>query len=1331
MNIQEHQELNSDRVSTDLDDIRANGAIVFVDTSVDDYSSLMAGVVSGVEVVLLDSMRDGVTQITERLRSYPDFASIHIVSHGSPGCLYLGNSQLSLNTLDGYASDLQTWLSPSLLLYGCNVAAGDAGAELIEKLHRLTGAEIAASANRTGSAALGGDWTLEMMTRHIEVPLVFQAEVRAAYGSVFATPKGQWIAQGPSPAQNGQVENVQPNDEVIGAIHTVLAHPDNADILYAGAVNGGIWKTTNATNSTPNWTPLTDDLPGNSIGAMEFDPTDPTHQTIVAGIGHFSSFGRRGGPLTGLLKTTDGGQTWTQIGTADNADNDSDGFVDEADETLLSGRNISGVASRGNTILVSANNFGGGIGSGVYRSTDSGATWNFISGINGLDSGAAFDLVSDPTDNQRFYVSVQGDGIFRSDDGGVSWSNLSDNDTSLNDSITRFGNNNAEMAVASNGRLYAAILTNGQPSYIGFTDNPTVANPTWTEMDLPVTQESDGGFEGLNPREKPGGQGGIHFSIIADPNNPNTVYVGGDRQDFPFPNAIGANDFSGRLFRGDTTQTATNPGSTTNINSPQWQPLTHSQGGFNGGGTISNSAPHADSREMTFDANGDIIEVDDGGIYRRTNPQNANGDWFSIIGNLQVTEQHDIAYDTISNIIISGNQDTGTTQQTSEGSTTWNSVSTADGGDVAVSVDPNNSSQSVRYSSFQNLGSFTRRVYDASNNLVSSTIVGLNGFMDDVQFVTPVVVNEVDPNRIAIGGASNVYESFDQGDNVTVINTGTGFSVGVNSSDGDPIVYGGRRNGEDNPDVLYVGSGYDIFARTTSDGALENTNYSGGFVRDLALDRDDWMSAFAIDDDQIFRTIDVSNDNADNDGDGEIDEANEIDWREITGNLVADFRDGFDLDFRSLEFIDLPSFDDAIAVGTNRGIFASLGSTDFTDWFQVGTDLPNVPVWDLDYDITDNVLVAGTLGRGAWLLENANEVLIPNDMVDSPTSGDDNLTGTSGNDSIDALAGNDTVDGGFGEDTLNGQFGEDRLLGGADNDTLNGGFGEDTLEGGDGNDLLKGNRDNDLLNGNAGDDFLRGNADNDELIGSSGSDTLYGNSGEDILNGGDDDDFLYGNANNELGFFNSSDSNDVLNGNAGNDFIRGNAGNDELIGETGRDTLNGNFGDDTLNGGDDDDFLRGGRDNDMLLGETGRDTLEGGFGEDTLEGGDDDDFLRGGRQNDLLIGDAGDDRLAGQREDDTLLGGQGNDWLLGGQGNDSISGGSGRDTFVFDRNHGTDTIADFTVGDDFIGLKDGLTVANLSVSVVNGNTEIAVGDETLAILENRSLSITEIDFISV
>ncbi|MGQ4647525.1 Ig-like domain-containing protein [Lyngbya aestuarii] len=166
--------------------------LVFIDSSVDQYQSLADGVNPGAEVFILDATRNGIAQITEVVQQHTNFEAIHIVSHGSPGSLQLGNTKLSLGTLDDYANDLKIWsLTSSLssiLLYGCNVAAGDAGEVFIKQLQELTGATIAASAKLTGSKALGGDWNLEVTTGEIPISLAFPTAVREAYNFVFAEP---------------------------------------------------------------------------------------------------------------------------------------------------------------------------------------------------------------------------------------------------------------------------------------------------------------------------------------------------------------------------------------------------------------------------------------------------------------------------------------------------------------------------------------------------------------------------------------------------------------------------------------------------------------------------------------------------------------------------------------------------------------------------------------------------------------------------------------------------------------------------------------------------------------------------------------------------------------------------------------------------------------------------------------------------------------------------------------------------------------------------------------------------------------------------------------
>jgi hypothetical protein len=168
--------------------------IVFIDSSLSDYQTLQTAVVEGVETVILSPNQNGIEEITDFLRQHTKITTIHIVSHGSPGCLYLGNGQLNLDNISKYADLLPHWQSQNILLYGCNVAAGDAGEEFIRKLHEITNATISASATKTGNAALGGNWELEVnIPENDGTSLVFRADTLNTYQGVFApTLVGEW-----------------------------------------------------------------------------------------------------------------------------------------------------------------------------------------------------------------------------------------------------------------------------------------------------------------------------------------------------------------------------------------------------------------------------------------------------------------------------------------------------------------------------------------------------------------------------------------------------------------------------------------------------------------------------------------------------------------------------------------------------------------------------------------------------------------------------------------------------------------------------------------------------------------------------------------------------------------------------------------------------------------------------------------------------------------------------------------------------------------------------------------------------------------------------------
>jgi hypothetical protein len=769
---------------------------------------------------------------------------------------------------------------------------------------------------------------------------------------------------GPAAIINGQVEKVTPNNEVSGAIHTVLTHPTNANIMYIGAANGGIWRTTNALQSQPHWQPMTDHLPSLSIGAMAMDPNNPSR--IVAGIGNYSSFAE-GGNLTGLILSEDAGITWKQI-----------------NHPLLVGKNISGVTIDGDRLLASA---GGGFfasspnpETGLFRSTDGGVTWQ---NVELLDRNAnfpdepvrfeVFDLVSDPSNRDRFYASVADRGIFRTDDGGNTWTEATSGSARISEvfeTINGAGldNNNIEMAVSNNGRIYAAIIADGQPLYFAFSDSQ---GGTWTEMDVPLTQEVTGAV-GISPRVKPGGQGNIHFSIVADPNDPYTVYIAGDRQDgdlsFDNGNSIGARDFTGKLFRGDTRfdsiGNVLDPGGFIPFNgySPQWEHLTHSNliPEMREGGTRRGSAPHADSREMAFDAVGNLIEVDDGGIYRRTLPRSNQGDWFSMNGNLQITEIHNISYDAVSNILVGGSQDNGSIQQTATNSRVWEQISldaqeitgivsrssAGDGGDVAVD-DTSNPNFSYRYTSAQGLGGLRRQVYDRNNRLVREDTLTPNIIGN---FVTPVILNGALASRMVVGGTFGIFESFNQGDSFREILGPNGASFGILGSDQTSLVAGGSRGGVSNPALLYVGSGSEVFVRTHQGDNLRLTRaqYPGGVIRDLTVDTADWANVYVIDRDDVY----VSSNTGDS-------------WRNVTGNLINQGAS----ELRSLEFVRSGSGEGYLLAGTNTGVYVT-SDRNPGNWLELG-DLPNAPVYDLEYDRSDNVLAVGTLGRGAFLLSNA------------------------------------------------------------------------------------------------------------------------------------------------------------------------------------------------------------------------------------------------------------------------------------------------------------------------------------------------------------------------
>ena len=729
---------------------------------------------------------------------------------------------------------------------------------------RTSGVATAASADK--SSELGGDAEpVDPLEQRVAIIPPSRADAKNALrGEAIEQAANSWTERGPSPTRSAQV-SVPPDNEVSGAVQAIAAHPTNADILYVGAVNGGIWRTNNATAAKPTWVPQTDQLPSQSIGAVAFDPLDPTSNTLLAGTGRWSNFAQRGDDEIGLYRTTNGGTNWSSIGMA-----------------TLVGQKVIAVAARG-PLLFAATTSGG-----LYRSADSGTSFTLASGVGGLSAGGMFDLVGNAAMPTRLYAAVRGVAptVFRSDDSGVTWTNITAGLGGIGSNTTAL-----RLAIGSGGTLYAAVVNS---SVLAAVARSTDLGVTWTSMDVPSIH--------------PGGQGTTNTAIAADPANANLVYISGDR--------ITSSPFTGNVVRGDAS-----------LPLGSQFAITHGTGG-------GNTAPHADSRALAFDANGNLLESDDGGIYRRSSPTLSTGTWGSVIGNLSVSETHDLDFDRVANVILIGTQDNGMHQQATASNPVWNFINGGDGGDAAIDDKTLVGAGSYRYISSQNMGGLRRAQYNAANAQQGGSTSLFT--IPDPQFVTPLEVNIADPTRMLIGGASNVYES----SNVTTASP-TATSLGAPGANRNAMAFGSLVDAN----AAYVGKGAavykrqaNVFVATTALPAGANT------ITDVAMDPNNPLRVYAVDDNQVFRSLDGG-----------------TTWLDVTGNIgsISSF------DFRTIEYIP-DSGGDKVALGTRSGVFIAnaLSST----WSLLGTGMPDVLVFDLRYIADRHLLIAGTLGRGVWSL---------------------------------------------------------------------------------------------------------------------------------------------------------------------------------------------------------------------------------------------------------------------------------------------------------------------------------------------------------------------------
>jgi len=274
---------------------------------------------------------------------------------------------------------------------------------------------------------------------------------------------------------------------VSGRTRSIVVDPDDPTFKtwYVGNVSGGVWKTTDAGAS---WTHLTASLP--TLATSVLVMSESNHDIMYLGTGE--GFGNLDQVMgSGIWKTTDRGNTWTQLTSTANLDfqNITRLIIDPANPDIV-------------VVSTSAGWKGANITSGIWKTTDGGSTWTQKYSTN----SSVEDLVANPSDFKTQYATVNGAGVIKSNDAGNSW---------FNSSSGIIGTARMEIAVAptDTSKIYASTELSDGTTTLYVSEN---SGATWNP-----SADPGGNKDWL------GGQGWYDNAIAVDPYDATTVYVAG------------------------------------------------------------------------------------------------------------------------------------------------------------------------------------------------------------------------------------------------------------------------------------------------------------------------------------------------------------------------------------------------------------------------------------------------------------------------------------------------------------------------------------------------------------------------------------------------------------------------------------------------------------------------------------------------------------------------------------------------------------------------------------------------------------------------------------
>ncbi len=264
-------------------------------------------------------------------------------------------------------------------------------------------------------------------------------------------------------------------------------NPRNNDVVYIGGADGGVWKTTDGGTT---WTPLTDQEASLSVGSIALDPSNPDIVYVGTGEQNFAIDNYNG---AGILKSVDGGRTWTNI------------------PGPFANSRIGAIAVKpddGNILLAASV-------LGLYRSTDAGVTWKQV------NAGTAVAVYFDSKQPEVAWAAngnVRGsalNGVYRSTDGGVTWTIQRGTGTSTIPSGTTAGRIEIVNLPTSPDSALAAVATPlGTAASLIDIYKTTDAGAHWTRLNAP-------NFCGSN------GQCWYDLIVRPSPTDPNVIFAGG------------------------------------------------------------------------------------------------------------------------------------------------------------------------------------------------------------------------------------------------------------------------------------------------------------------------------------------------------------------------------------------------------------------------------------------------------------------------------------------------------------------------------------------------------------------------------------------------------------------------------------------------------------------------------------------------------------------------------------------------------------------------------------------------------------------------------------